>query len=208
MKQDIGRRGTPPIKGLVGGQYKPLTEDQVRDIHEASLAILERTGVQVEQSEALRYLREAGAEVEGSRVRITSSMVEDGISKAPSRVVLAGRDPTHDLILEDARVYIGTGGAALRVVDMETGEIRPTELRDVAHTARIVDALENIHFYLVPVYPADVPDEMVEINKFYASLVNTTKHVQSGVYSIRAFEMSLKCVSVSLGVSRLYMIGR
>ncbi len=185
MKQDIRRREAPPIKGLVGGQYKPLTENQVREIHEASLAILERTGVQVEQSEAVRLLREAGAEVEGSRVRIHPSMVEDGISKAPSRVVLASRDPTQDLILEDARVYIGTGGAALRVVDMDTGEIRPALLRDVAQTALIVDALENIHFFLVPVYPTDVPEELAEINKFYASLVNTTKHVQAGMYSIQ-----------------------
>jgi len=35
-----------PGKGLVGGRYKPLTDDQVRRIHEASLAVLERTGVQ------------------------------------------------------------------------------------------------------------------------------------------------------------------
>jgi trimethylamine--corrinoid protein Co-methyltransferase len=198
MKQDIGRRKPPPIKGLVGGKFKPLTEDQVREIHEASLTILERTGVQVEQSEALLHLREAGAKVEGNRVRIPPSMVEDGISKAPSRVVLAGREPAQDLILEDARVYIGTGGAALQVVDMETGEIRPAVLRDVAYTARIVDALENIHFYLVPIYPTDLPEETVEINKYYASLVNTTKHVQAGVYSIQGIrdviEMSERIV--------------
>jgi hypothetical protein len=37
-----------PGKGLIGRQYKPLTGQQVKKIHEASLAILERTGVQVD----------------------------------------------------------------------------------------------------------------------------------------------------------------
>jgi trimethylamine--corrinoid protein Co-methyltransferase len=51
--------------------------------------------------------------------------------------------------------------------------------------ARIVDALDNIHFYLIPIYPTDMSKENVEINKYYASLANTTKHVQAGVYTIQ-----------------------
>jgi len=111
--------------GLTGGQYKPLTEDQVQRIHEAALSILERTGVQVEEPEALRLFREAGAEVAGDRVRLPRSLVKDAIDWAPSRVVLAGRDPRWDLELEGAGVHIGTGGAALTVLDLETGQPRP-----------------------------------------------------------------------------------
>ena len=172
-------------KGLVGGQYKPLTDEQVKQIHEASLAVLARTGVQVEETEALRLFTEAGANVEGNRVRLPQSLIEDAVDKAPSRVVLAGRDPDNDLILEDARVYIGTGGAALSVLDMETGKIRKAVLRDVADMARIVDVLDNIHFYLMPVYPTDMTKENVDINSYYISLANTTKHVQSGVYTVQ-----------------------
>ena len=177
------RRG--PDKGLVGGQYKPLTDEQVKQIHQASLAILKRTGVQVEGPEQLRLFEEAGAEVDGDRVRLSQSFVEDALDKAPSRVVLAGRDPKNDLILEGARVHIGTGGAALQVLDMETGRIRQAVLKDVGDMARIVDALDNIHFYLIPIYPTDMSKENVEVNKYYASLANTTKHVQAGVYTVQ-----------------------
>jgi trimethylamine--corrinoid protein Co-methyltransferase len=99
--------------------------------------------------------------------------------------VLAGRDPEHDLFLEDARVHIGTGGAALQVLDLDGGEIRKAVLSDVGDMARIVDALDNIHFYLIPIYPTDLPEDQVEISKYYASLANTTKHVQAGVYTLR-----------------------
>jgi trimethylamine---corrinoid protein Co-methyltransferase len=174
-----------PEKGLTGGQYKPLTDEQIQQIHEASLTILESVGVQVEEPQALALFEEAGADVEENRVRIPRSLVEEGIERAPSRIVLAGRDPKHDLILEGARVHIGTGGAALQMLDLETSEIRKAVLKDVGLMARIVDALDNIHFYLIPIYPTDLPEEKVEISKYYASLANTTKHVQAGVYTIK-----------------------
>ena len=39
--------------GLVGGQYQPLTQEQIERIHQASLAVLENTGVHVENARAL-----------------------------------------------------------------------------------------------------------------------------------------------------------
>ncbi len=181
----MARNLEAPDKGLVGGQYKPLTDREVERIHEASLAVLERTGVQVDEPEALELFKEAGADVQQNRVRLPRALVEDAIDSAPSKVVLAGRDPKHDLILEDARVHIGTGGAALQVLDLETAEIRKALLSDVGDMARIVDTLDNIHFYLIPIYPTDLPEDQVEISKYYASLANTTKHVQAGVYTLR-----------------------
>ena len=179
------RRIKSPEKGLVGGQYKPLTEEEVERIHAASLEVLSRTGVQVDEPDALVLFKKAGADVVENRVRLPRSLVEDAIDKAPSRVVLAGRDPKHDLFLEDARVHIGTGGAALQVLDLDTGEIRKAVLSDVGDMARIVDALDNIHFYLIPIYPTDLPEDKVEISKYYASLANTTKHVQAGAYTLQ-----------------------
>ena len=62
------RRG--PIKGLVGGQYKPLTNEQVQQIHRAALSILERTGIVVEETEALRLFEKAGATIDRKALRV------------------------------------------------------------------------------------------------------------------------------------------
>jgi trimethylamine--corrinoid protein Co-methyltransferase len=190
--------------GLIGGQYKPLTDDHVQRIHEAALSILARTGVQVEEPEALRLFQEAGADIAGDRVRLPRSLVEDAVDWAPSRVVLAGRDPKWDLELDDARVHIGTGGAALTVFDLETGQPRPAVLRDVAELARLVDALDNVHFYLVPVYPTDLDKDVVDVNTYYAGLCNTTKHVQAGVYSVEGIRETVKmCERIAGGAEVL-----
>ncbi|RLC98051.1 MAG: trimethylamine methyltransferase [Chloroflexi bacterium] len=202
----MAKKRRVPIKGLAGGQYKPLTDDQVQRIHGAALSILARTGVSVEEREALRLFEEAGASVDRdtSRVRLPRSLVEDAVDWAPSRVVLAGRDPQWDLELEGAKVHIGTGGAALTVLDMETDQPRMAVLRDVAELARLVDALDNVHFYLVPVYPTDMGKDEVDVNTYYVSLANTTKHVQSGVYSVQGIRDTVEmCERIAGGAEAL-----
>lgn len=173
-----------PKKGLQGGQYRPLSDKQVQEIHAAALHILQKTGVQVDNPEALELFVSAGAQVEGSRVRLTPAIIEDAIDRAPSEFVLAGRDPENDLELGGKRVYIGTGGSALQVIDLITGSVRSATLEDVGLMARVVDALNFISFYLIPIYPTDLPMEAVEVNKYYRALANTTKHVQAGAYTI------------------------
>jgi trimethylamine--corrinoid protein Co-methyltransferase len=193
-------------KGLLGGRYRPLTDEQVERIHQAALRILETTGVQVEESEAVRLFEAAGARVDAdaARVRLPSSLVEDAVDWAPERVVLAGRDPEWDLELEGARVHIGTGGAALKVLDPATKTLRPAVLQDVADLARLVDALDNIHFYLVPVYPTDMDEHEVDVNTYYAGLANTAKHVQAGVYTVEGIRDTVAiCEEIAGGAEAL-----
>lgn len=168
---------------LSGGQYQPLCEKDIARIHEAALRILEETGVRVDLEEAREIFRRHGARVDGEIVRISPAVVEKALSVAPGHFLMAGREEKHDLILGDKRVYMGTDGAALTVLDPDTGRARPGTLLDVAKIARLCDALENVHFYLRPCIPQDIPKEALDINQFYAALANTTKHVIAAAQS-------------------------
>jgi trimethylamine--corrinoid protein Co-methyltransferase len=171
------------VKGSIGGQFKPLCEEHINRIHETALRILEEIGVKVELEEAIQVYRKGGGRIDGNIVRIPSSTVKQVLTLVPHRVLMAGRDEQHDLLLEDKRVYLGTGGAALTVLDLETGGARPGTLQDIAQIARLVDGLENVHFYLRPCIPQDVPAEVMDINQFYASLSHTTKHIMGAAQS-------------------------
>ena len=91
--------------GPQGGQYQPLNQDQIQEIHQASLDVLQNIGIQTENKQALSLFRRSGAQVNGNRIYISRSMVEDAVSQAPSVVLLAGRDPDQDVTLSDRRVY-------------------------------------------------------------------------------------------------------
>lgn len=182
------QRPTVVAPGLPGGQYKPLSQRDIERIHEAALTVLERTGIEVMPSECRELFRAAGAKVDdkANRVFIARQMVEQALALAPQAVRLCGRDPNHDLLLGGTRVYMGTGGAAVKVLDLETGTARESTLQDVAHFGRMADALDNIHFYLRACVARDIPVDLLDINTYYAAAVNTTKHVTVNAFSVQA----------------------
>jgi trimethylamine---corrinoid protein Co-methyltransferase len=175
-----------PREAFEGGQLKFLEQREVEKIHETSLRILEEGGVKVPLPEALEVYRKGGARIEpdGPVVKIPSEMVEQALEIAPGTILLAGRDPANDVVLEDKKVYAGTGGAEIHVLDLETQKLRKAVLEDVADLARLVDGLEYIDFYIRAVEAQDVPAGKLDLNKYYASLANTTKHVMGNVYFV------------------------
>ncbi len=172
----------PP--GLEGGQYRPLKEAEVQRIHEAALSILERTGVQIAASECRDIMKKAGARVDAAldRVYIPRAMVETALQTVNKDVTLYSKDGRFDLHLRGKRVHLGTGGAAVHVLDLESGRVRHSRLRDLYDIGRLVETLDNIHFFLRPVVARDVGNDDIDINTFYACLAATNKHVMGGCY--------------------------
>jgi len=190
-------------RGLSGGQYRPLSEDQLKTIHVASLAILEATGFTYESGldETLEMLEKAGMAVDRERPRITfpRELVMEQVGKAPHQVVLFSRDGKNDLDLTEHRVHLGTGGAAIRILDLETGKARPSTLKDLYQLGRLVDQLDNIHFFLRPCIPTDIPATAYDVNVFYACLKATGKHVMAGVNDLEGFHNILDLASMVAG---------
>jgi len=190
-------------KGLSGGQYKPLTDEDIQNIHSTSLKVLAEVGVEVNFKEARELFRSAGAEVdEASRiVKVHQDKVKELIETAPSVVRLCGRDENGELDCDiggDA-VYMGTGGTALNVQDPGAADSRRSELSDVMNMARLVEALDNIHFYMLNVYPNELAVEEVDVNRFGAALTWTRKHVMGGVYTLEGVRNVIKMAEFIAG---------
>ena len=115
-------------------------------------------------------------------------LFSEHVAKAPAEVIFYGRDEKYDLTLGSNRVHMGTGGTALTILDLETGAARQTRLRDIFDIGRIVDRLDNIHFYMRPVVPWDIPPEAYDVNSFYACMQATPKHVMCGCNFLEGFE--------------------
>jgi len=185
--------------GLEGGQYRPLTPTQIEDIHHASLHVLAHTGLAVELDEARNLLRQGGARIKGDRVYLTQAMVEEALARLPARVLLAGRDPAHDVVLEGRRVYAGTGGSPTQVLDPGADTVRPATLQDLAELVRLADALSHCDFVVMPLTPTDVPEELLPINRFYTCLANTDKHVMGGTGTVEGARQVIELGSLVAG---------
>jgi trimethylamine--corrinoid protein Co-methyltransferase len=190
-----------PQKGLQGRKLNLLSAKRVGQIHETALRILSEIGVLVADERYREFLTQVGARVDGSRgiVRLPSQLVGQLVSLAPSGFVLAGRNPEHDLHLGNRRVHFGTGGAAVRVLDLDDETLRPSTLSDQHAIARLVEALENVHFFQCPVTCTDVPRECVTVNSFYAALAGTTKNVQESATDPAAVSDVVEMASMIAG---------
>ena len=186
-RRRLAKTGTadvaPAPAGLSGGTYQPLSQGEVGRIVDAAKEVLERTGIEVVESPCRDVFRQAGARIDGDRNRvfISPKMVEEALQNAAPEVVLAGRDSRHDLRLGGSRVYMGTGGQAVKILELD-GEVRETRLSDNYDIGRLCDTLEHIHFYMRPVVSRDLATEDIDVNQFYACLASTTKHVMANSY--------------------------
>lgn len=191
------------LRDLSGALYAPLSPHEIETIHDASLTILEKTGITYESGldATLEMLAGEGVTLDRDRARVTfpRNLVIEQAAKAPEQVILYGRDKNNDLDLTKHRVHLGTGGAAIKILDLENGDARPTTLNDLYQLGRLVDALDNIHFFLRPCIPTDIPEAAYDVNVFYACLKATAKHVMAGVNDEKGFYNVLDLASLVAG---------
>jgi trimethylamine--corrinoid protein Co-methyltransferase len=155
-----------------------FSDARLEQIHLASLEVLRRTGVRVYEAESLALLQEAGCLVsDQSLVRFPPAVVESALGKAPSRVVLCDRTGAPRVFLEGEHTCFGTGSDLPNTLDLETGQRRPSLLRDVQDSARLVDALPNLDFAMSMALPSDVPAATSDRHSFLAMVENTVKPV-------------------------------
>ncbi|MCF8039805.1 MAG: trimethylamine methyltransferase family protein [Desulfohalobiaceae bacterium] len=159
-----------------------LSEDELAEIHDGTLEILAQTGLFVEDAEALELFGDHGADVDLQKkiVRIPEYLVEEAIRSAPSRVILAGRDPKHDLSLSGNRVYFTNFSEGVQVVDPYTGESRSPLKSDLSQSTRVIDALDEIDFCEKALGAHDVSQETAPVHNAEAILPYTSKHCAFG----------------------------
>jgi len=191
------------LMGEQGGQYRPLSDEQVNTIHKTSLEILEHIGMAYETGLdiTLDMLQANGASIdrENKRIKFPASLIQKAVAKAPNQVVLCGQDPKNDLNLTENLVYMGTGGGTIKILDPDTGEIRSTTLADLHDVSRLVDQLDNIHFLVRPCIPTDIDEGDYDINMFYTCLRASGKHVMSGVNDEQGLQNVIELAAMIAG---------
>ena len=180
----LAKRSKPPAinpapAGPVGGQYRPLTESQVRQIYDTSLRMLAELGM----GEAPRALTEqalkCGATInQMGRLCFSRDMVEDIIDGACKSFVFHGRDQQYTFEVGGERVYFGTGGAAVQTLDLDTHLYRPSTLADLDAFTRLADQLPNISWFTRCCVATDLPDIFeLDVNTAYCLLRGTQKPI-------------------------------
>ncbi len=182
------------------GVFEIFSRDDLYRIHTATLEVLERVGVRVEEENALKLLVDIGADVNLSEkiARIPQHLVDEAIRSSPRTILFAGRNRSRDLRLEGKRVHFGFGEGAVNVLDGETGSTRPSTKADTINAVRLADALPSIDF-IMPLFSArDVPPEVLPLHDLHAALKNTEKPIMVVDFGLDASYL-IRLASVVVG---------
>ena len=151
-----------------------LSRTQVETVHEASLHLLERVGLDLHDGAARDLLARAGARVDGRRVFLPPRLVEEQRAKAPERFRLHARNPEHDLIVGDRPLFAPANCPAF-VMEMD-GRRRDGTLKDYEQFVTLTEQSPHLDLCSnIPVEPSDVPEPLRPLYTTYACLTHTEK---------------------------------
>jgi len=215
-------------QGVLVDPYQRLKLEEVEQIHRASLAILTDPGIVCFNRNAAEVFGDHGAEVipieqEGPPrwlLKIPEKVISETLQAAPKVVKLGARDENNCLILDgrEPRVRFASGSEANNWLEVDVEAfvskhepkyevnfpVFRTEKGTVdrlARAAQLCEQLDSWDSFLrtVNIQDDDINDENKDVNKFFASLNNTTKHVMSGLTDLNQLDNVVRMAQLIAG---------
>ena len=213
---------------LVHAPYERMTKEQVQQIHRASMQMLNDPGLISFNRQATEILHGNGADVttvsSGDSpywlVKIPEKLVLQALDSAPKTVKLGARNKDNTLIMkgEEPRVFFVSGSETNIWLDVDfptyvkksdpnievmVPEFHPRRgtVADLCNSAHVCEHLETLDGYIrtVNIQDKDITEDNKDVNKFFASLNNTTKHVMSGLTSLKQLDNVVNMAKLIVG---------
>jgi trimethylamine---corrinoid protein Co-methyltransferase len=170
------RHAYPPIAAV--------SEDHLEAIHLSSLRILSEIGIDFLHEGARQRLADAGAEVDGSRVRFAPELIESLVSSAPASFTLHARNPQRHLAIGGDAIAFSSVASAPNAASLAGGR-RAGNLTDFTDLTKLGHMLQIVHFWGgYPVEPVDVHASVRHLHTTFQQLTLSDKAIHG--YSLGA----------------------
>ena len=133
----------------VENPYPPLeiiNSDQIAAIHDASMRVLEKVGMRVDDPQTRDLLEHAGCKVDHdtTQVLFDRGFIEEQVAKAPATVQVRARNDERSLVFGGNRInFLPVAGPAF-LTDREKGR-RPGTFAEFQDGLRILQSLNAVH---------------------------------------------------------------
>ena len=171
-----------------------LTDDEITQIHLATLDVLWSVGIKVESARARELLGDHGCLVDETArvVKFPANLVEDAIQSTPAAYRAHALNPENDYVPGGKKTGFVNFGEAPALTDPTTRKIRAATKKDVDDTVRFVDCLTNVVGWERPLTPQDLPADAASIYNTYSFFTNSAKHGFLGIYTPEHLEAAIK----------------
>ncbi|MEW5867804.1 MAG: trimethylamine methyltransferase family protein [Chloroflexota bacterium] len=182
-------------------RFEVLSQAEVERIHAASMQILAEVGVKVEYKKALDIFRQAGAQVDEQAhcVRLPESLVRWAVEQAPSQFNLYGIDGSFHMEVGGGQVNFAALGTPTSIIDLETGQRRPTNMADTIRHIQLIDGCQHIHNSQMDIWPNDIPMTTIHTESIWAWAHNSRKPFGMGCYGYLPTLDMMRMMAIAVG---------
>lgn len=158
-------------------RFSLLTTEETNMVYNASLEVLEKTGLVFPHESALKLFNDEGAYVDFKKsiVRFPPELVKTALRKVSSGFSLYDSEMKKRLNIDFSESHFCSSYYDLWILNYNTYERRRSKLKDVENLVRISDALENIEIVGEQVLPQDIPIPLMQIKAAETVFRNTSK---------------------------------
>ena len=181
---------------------RAVSDDELEAIHQASLRVLRETGIDFLDDTARRQLAEAGADVDGDRVRFDPDLVAHLISTAPAQFTLHGRDPTRDLVLGgDHIVYTSVASPPFVTgLGRDRRNGNREDYRNLIKMSQVLNAVHTVAGY--PVEPMDLHPSVRHLHATHDMLTLSDKFPFVYSLSRQRNQDAIEMVRIARGIDK------
>ena len=160
---------------MIFGHTEILSTEDIEQIHQTSMKLLEKVGVEFPYEPAVAVFQKHGVQTDGSRVYLTEDQVMKALESAPRQFTIHARNPERSVTVGSGRPVFAPGYGAPFLVDANVGKRAPT-MADYHNLVKLAHALPNqdLSGYLL-VEPGDVPARTAHLRMLHAHMVYSDK---------------------------------
>ena len=127
--------------------YEIVGQDEIEAIHNASMQILENTGVRFLDDEALDLWTHAGAKVDRAekQVWLDRGLIMELLAQAPSGFTFRARNPDRSRYIGGNAINFFPNAGMVFANDLEQGR-RPGQKEDYINLAKLIQMTNVLHF--------------------------------------------------------------
>ncbi len=140
-----------------------LSDEDVDQIHSATLQVLEEVGLWLPNQEVLEILEGAGARVDFKKqvARYPADVVTAAINRFPGSITWYARNPDNTIRMDGNQTHFSMPDSALNIIGVN-GERRPGVPKDGEDICRLCDTLPNMAVASTGINPPDMPAGLLE----------------------------------------------
>jgi trimethylamine--corrinoid protein Co-methyltransferase len=152
-------------------RMQTYSEEELTRLHDASMDLLQNTGIAFNEEEALEIFRKNGFKVDGKTVLLTEKDVRKALETTPTRFTVTARNPDKSVeIGEESFVLAPAYGPPFMA--MQNGEERRATMEDYDNFCKLVQTSSPINMNgFMMVEPSDVPAETAHLDMIFSSIV-------------------------------------